>query len=50
MKTLLVVYHSMTGGTEQMARAVLDGAAGEHGVRDAAATELEDDHRRYPFA
>jgi flavodoxin len=32
MKTLLVVYHSMTGGTEQMARAVLAGAAGEQGV------------------
>ena len=32
MKTLLVVYHSMTGGTEQMALAVLDGAAGEQGV------------------
>ena len=32
MKTLLVVYHSMTGGTEQMARAVLAGAAGEQGI------------------
>ncbi len=33
MKTLLVVYHSMTGGTEQMARALVAGAATEHGVR-----------------
>ena len=32
MKTLLVVYHSMTGGTEQMARAVVAGAGGEQGV------------------
>lgn len=32
MKILLVVYHSMTGGTEQMARALLAGAATEHGV------------------
>lgn len=32
MKTLLVVYHSMTGGTEQMARAVVAGAATESGV------------------
>ena len=33
MKTLLIVYHSMTGGTEQMARAAADGAAQETGVR-----------------
>ncbi|BAO30162.1 flavodoxin family protein [Sulfuritalea hydrogenivorans] len=32
MKTLLVVYHSMTGGTEQMARALVAGAATESGV------------------
>jgi multimeric flavodoxin WrbA len=32
MKTLLVVYHSMTGGTEQMVRAVAAGAAAEAGV------------------
>ncbi|MDA8256836.1 MAG: NAD(P)H-dependent oxidoreductase [Betaproteobacteria bacterium] len=32
MKTLLVAYHSMTGGTEQMARAVAAGAAEEGGV------------------
>lgn len=29
MKTLLVVYHSMTGGAEQMARALARGAQGE---------------------
>ena len=28
-KTLLIVYHSLTGGTRQMAEAVRDGAAGE---------------------
>jgi len=27
MKTLLIVYHSMTGGTLQMAQAAADGAA-----------------------
>jgi multimeric flavodoxin WrbA len=32
MKTLLIVYHSMTGGTLQMARAAAQGAAGEEGV------------------
>ncbi|MCK9382109.1 MAG: NAD(P)H-dependent oxidoreductase [Sulfuritalea sp.] len=32
MKTLLVVYHSMTGGTEQMVRALAAGAAAEEGV------------------
>jgi multimeric flavodoxin WrbA len=32
MKTLLVIYHSMTGGTEQLARALVDGAAGEEAV------------------
>ncbi|MBK9021969.1 MAG: NAD(P)H-dependent oxidoreductase [Sulfuritalea sp.] len=32
MKTLLVVYHSMTGGTEQMARALVAGAALEQGT------------------
>ena len=31
-KTLLVVYHSMTGGTLQMAQATCDGAAQEAGV------------------
>ena len=29
MKTLLIVYHSMTGGTLQMAQAAADGAATE---------------------
>jgi len=29
VKTLLIVYHSMTGGTEQMAQATADGAATE---------------------
>jgi multimeric flavodoxin WrbA len=32
MKTLLVVYHSMTGGTLQMARAAAAGAASESAV------------------
>lgn len=32
MKTLLIVYHSMTGGTEQMARAAATGAASEPAV------------------
>ncbi len=32
MKTLLVTYHSMTGGTEQMVRALAVGAATEDGV------------------
>ena len=31
-KTLLVVYHTMTGGTEQMANAAAEGARGESGV------------------
>lgn len=33
MKTLLIVYHSMTGGTEQLARAAAAGARGEDGVQ-----------------
>jgi multimeric flavodoxin WrbA len=32
MKTLLIVYHSMTGGTLQMARAAAAGAGSEAGV------------------
>ncbi len=32
MKTLLIVYHSMTGGTRQMVEAVAVAAAGELGV------------------
>jgi multimeric flavodoxin WrbA len=35
MKTLLIVYHSMTGGTLQMARAAAAGARSEGGVRVA---------------
>ncbi len=31
-KTLLIVYHSLTGGTRQMAQAARDGAAAERGV------------------
>jgi multimeric flavodoxin WrbA len=33
MKNLLIVYHSMTGGTLQMAHAAAEGARGEAGVR-----------------
>jgi multimeric flavodoxin WrbA len=33
MKTLLIVYHSMTGGTLQMARAAASGAGAEPAVR-----------------
>jgi multimeric flavodoxin WrbA len=33
MKTLLIVYHSMTGGTLQMAQAAASGAAAEPAVR-----------------
>jgi multimeric flavodoxin WrbA len=33
MKTLLIVYHSMTGGTQQMADAAAGGARTEAGVR-----------------
>ena len=33
MKILLIVYHSMTGGTEQMARAAAQGAAEEAALR-----------------
>ena len=33
MKTLLIVYHSMTGGTRQMAEAALRGARQQEGVR-----------------
>jgi multimeric flavodoxin WrbA len=46
MKTLLVVYHSMTGGSEQMARALCAGAAIEAGTRTrllhASAAQAED--------
>ena len=47
MKTLLIVYHSMTGGTQQMALAAAEGASTETSVRsrllraaDAAADDL----------
>lgn len=33
MKTLAIVYHSMTGGTQQMAQAAARGAATESGAR-----------------
>jgi multimeric flavodoxin WrbA len=33
MKTLLIVYHSLTGGTAQLARAALQGAQAEPGVQ-----------------
>ncbi len=33
MKTLLVVYHSMTGGSEQLAMAAVQGARAEAGVQ-----------------
>ncbi len=32
VKTLLIVYHSMTGGTRRMVEAAAEGAAGESGV------------------
>jgi len=35
MATLLIVYHSMTGGTQQMAAAAAAGAGAEPGVRVA---------------
>ena len=47
MKTLLIVYHSMTGGTLQMARAAVEGAAAQTGLQvellhapDAGANDL----------
>ncbi len=47
MKTLLIVYHTMTGGTLQMAQAAAAGAAAEAGLQvrllhapDAAADDL----------
>jgi multimeric flavodoxin WrbA len=47
MKTLLIVFHSLTGGTEQMAHAALAGAREEAGVdvrllraRDATAEDV----------
>ena len=45
MKTLLIVHHSMTGGTRQMAAAAADGARGEPdtGVRLVAAADAGPD-------
>jgi multimeric flavodoxin WrbA len=46
MKSLLIVYHTRTGGTEQMAKAAARGAAAESGVNvrlvTAAAAEADD--------
>ncbi len=46
LKCLLIVYHSHTGATEQLAQAIADGATGEAGVRvtlqRANATEPDD--------
>ncbi|WP_310448736.1 flavodoxin family protein [Sulfuritalea sp.] len=56
MKILLVVYHSMTGGTEQMARALAAGAATEDDVKTrllhASEAQAEDvlDADGYVFA
>jgi len=41
MKTLLIVYHSMTGGTRQMAWAALQGARMEPSVRTRLLTAAE---------
>jgi multimeric flavodoxin WrbA len=43
MKTLLIVFHSLTGGTRQMAEAAAEGASGEPevGVRLVAASDAE---------
>ncbi len=38
MKKLLIVYHTMTGGTGQMALAAAEGAAGEEGVETVLRT------------
>ena len=56
MKMLLIVYHSMTGGTRQMAEAAAEGAMGEAGVvvrlRGASQAGPEDvlDASGYVFA
>ncbi|GLR65637.1 flavodoxin [Acidocella aquatica] len=46
MKTLLIVFHSLTGGTRQMAQAAAAGARAESGLRvllqSAVATKPED--------
>ncbi len=43
MKTLLIVYHSLTGGTRQMAEAAARGAAGEADVNARLLTAPETD-------
>ena len=51
MKRLLIIHHSMTDGTRQMAQAALEGAmdesniavAGMHAAREAAADDLPND-------
>lgn len=46
MKRLLIVYHSMTGAAEQLARAAFDGARTEKGIEvhfKAAAETITDD-------
>ena len=41
MKSLLIVHHSMTGGTRQMAAAAADAARGETGVAVRSLTAVE---------
>lgn len=41
MKTLLILYHSLTGGSEAMARAALEGAQQETGVSTRLLTAAE---------
>jgi multimeric flavodoxin WrbA len=41
MKTLLIVYHSATGGTRQMAEAAAAGAREEEGARTVLRTAIE---------
>jgi NAD(P)H-dependent FMN reductase len=41
MKTLLIVFHSLTGGAQQMAAAATDGAAGEPDVTARLLTAAE---------
>ncbi len=41
MKTLLIVHHSLTGGTTQLAQAALQGAQSEAGVRTRALQAMQ---------
>jgi multimeric flavodoxin WrbA len=41
MKTLLIVYHSLTGGTRQMAAAAAQGARTEEGIKTRLLTAAE---------